>query len=358
MMAGFWRDMFSNSGGGERVFKQINHTKAHRTLDHNMSEHDRYCVTVNAHADGYAKRGAASHEPVEGDVRVVNAAARWWGDVFRVATAALALFPAARETHGKLTRAASSSTQAPGVGGLPPVARRNPHRFFWDGRLWVCQVCKRYKSSPNSLIDRLPCGELPPGINSMRDNPRGHKVFLVVTYGDFDFGVCCRRCGAFAFHRFGTCALGTIDCPGGQNISKGARYRRDLFFKRKHPMYPKIRLYPPCPLATPRGGEIMDWLAKAPSVFNMCPVTPREDPCEDPPVITIPQPSPDPPRNPWDPEAPLGAGAPPAGVPCGIPWELGHLDREDDGWAGWCGEDSDGDAQGSAGDLGWDLGIT
>ena len=357
-------------GGGDRVFKEINHTKAHRTIDHNTSELDKFRITVNAHADVYAKRGATSHEPVEGDIRVVQGTARRWADVFRVAVAALSLFPSARESQGKLTRAANFSVRAPGVGGLPPAARRNPHRFYWNGRLWVCQVCKRFKSSPNSLIDRVPCGELPPGILAMRDNPRGHKVFIVVTYGDLDYGVCCRRCGAFAFHRFSSCALSTSDCPGAGNISKGARYRRQLFFDRKHPQHPKICLYPPAPLVPPKGREILDWLARAPSVFNMCPSTPPPvcppcppspslggDPTADPASGACPLPSPGPPRNLWDPEAPLGASAPPAGVPRGTPWDLGHLDREDDGWVGWCGgSDSEDElareAQGSAGDLG------
>jgi hypothetical protein len=221
----------------------VGHVKAHREEGAALGEADLTKIKGNKYADEYAGKASDLHRVVDGDITVIRKTAGRAVAYILALGKVLATWPRNRELYPKLTRAAQG----------PKVERRSKklidggHSFAWNGSLWVCRKCLRYKRASRSPLDQAPCIEVPKHIRELASDPLGHLLYLTQTENSAHLGIFCRRCGFFSFTNVIGLKKQCIN-TGEEGQSKGTRYRVKRILQRKHPLKPRVTLTRPWPL--------------------------------------------------------------------------------------------------------------
>ena len=225
--AGLWRQAFHFWFQKDALpFREVLHTKAHRTEAQATAAGDSVNFFGNAFSDRGAKRGAMLHGPSPADTTLVKVAYRSWLRVARVAAGMLAAWPRIDIPKCALNGVRAQRDRA-------PLVNPRPHTYIWEGNRWVCKICLRFKVKVSSPLDAFPCVEFPPIFKQIRDSlPKTkHDIRVTQVLENGPLGAFCLKCGLFAFQK----PLGLLeDCRRGA-LSKGTFHRLRRMRRGLHP---------------------------------------------------------------------------------------------------------------------------
>lgn len=215
--AAVWRQLHAKSFLG-----QVRKSKAHRGEEHAANAEELREIRGNNHADRLAKQKGLRGARPEAEVIAHDQAAKRAVAIAIVFGRILAEWPNAREVYGELAVA------RPARGGR---ARRAPHAWHWDAKIWQCVQCFRRKRHPRSTADAMPCAGLPAKLLELVEKTVGHKLWtLPQPHGAVIVFRIARGC-----YTAGTVRRLALPCYGGPRDA-GLKARLARLRGGKHPV--------------------------------------------------------------------------------------------------------------------------
>ena len=189
--ADFWKALHRTVPHWERHVSAITKVKAHKTLeDVQAARGNVKHFWGNFEADRLAKEAVDLHPCQADDVKQYKKARRVLHDIAHHMLDTLSdlhLKRATQEKFPRLPNGFKAYTRDPKLG----------HRYVWNGSFWYCNVCCFRSSSPLPLgTSRDVCVGYSP-FDRLREDSRGHKLYVAFDNDDSSRVIFCFRCWAY-----------------------------------------------------------------------------------------------------------------------------------------------------------------